>query len=34
MKTFQDQVCNQKQLLIFAILACEIEIQHTSGNKH
>jgi len=33
MKTFQDKVCNQK-LLIFAILACEIEIQCTSGNKH
>jgi len=34
MKTLQDKVCNQKGLLIFAILACEIEIQQTSGNKH
>ena len=28
------QSLQQKRLLIFAILACEIEIQSTSGNKH
>jgi len=34
MKIFQDSVFNQKRLLIFAILADEIESQRTLGNKH
>jgi len=34
MKIFQDSVCKQKRLLIFTILAGEIEIQRTLGNKH